>query len=466
MGWQNNEKLFGVVMEYTEIATNKKIEHSTEKEQKPIHSIAAAQPIDMNKVACIILGGGQGTRLFPLTLNSCKPAISFGGRYRLIDVPVSNSINAQIQKIFVITQFLSSTLHRHVIKSYRLASFATGFIEILSAEQKPERSAWYQGTADAVRQNLEYFADTHADYFLILSGDQLYHMDFQKMLHYAMTKDVDLVVATLPVEEKDAKRMGIMKINEDNHIVDFHEKPQTKEELEKLKTAPSLLEKMGLSTTNGRQFLGSMGIYLFKRKALFDLLKYDPREDFGKHLIPTKVKQGSIACFPHNDYWEDIGTIESFYQANMALTLPKPPFDCHNEGSPIFTHREHLPGPKVHNAHINNSIICEGAILDSAQVTNSIIGKRAKIKRGSVIKDSYIMGNDFYHSPESPHEELFIGEDCFLYSCIIDKNVHIGNRVQLVNANKLQTYDSPNAYIRDGIIVIPRGARLPDDFIL
>lgn len=427
-------------------------------------------PLDMHNVACVVLGGGQGSRLHPLTLSRCKPAISFGGRYRLIDVPVSNSINSHIQKIFVVTQFLSSSLHRHLFQTYRNGTCSSGFIELLGAEQKPEKVSWYQGTADAVRQNIEYLIETPADYFLILSGDQLYHINFQRMVLYAIQKDVDVLVATLPVDAKDAKRMGIMKINEDHHITEFFEKPSDEAVLERLKTAPAILEKMGLSASEEKCFLGSMGIYLFKREALFDLLKTDPREDFGKHLIPSKVKAGSIAAFPHEGYWEDIGTIESFYQANMALTQKEPPFNCYDESNPIYTNYYHLPAPKVYNTHLNDSIICEGAVVEADEVSNSILGPRAVVKRGSIIKASYVMGNDFYTSPiqNLSHlpERLFIDENCIIKNAIIDKNAYIGKNVQLINKNNIKNFDGPNIYIRDGIIVVPRGANIPDGFAI
>jgi len=426
--------------------------------------------IDMHNVCCLILGGGQGTRLYPLTLSRCKPAISFGGRYRLIDVPVSNSLNSQIQKIFVITQFLASSLHKHIFNTYRLSTFSSGFIEVLAAEQKPEKTTWYQGTADAVRQNIEYLLETPADYFLILSGDQLYHMDFQKMVLTAQQKDVDLLVATLPVDEKDAQRMGVMKVNEDGHIIDFYEKPKDTVTLERLKTSPTFLDHVGLQASTGKHWLASMGIYLFRRDALFELLQIDKREDFGKYLIPTKVKMGSIAAYFHTGYWEDIGTIESFHTANIALTENEPLFDYYNEKSPIFTCRHHLPGPKIYNTQITSSIICEGTLCSAQEISNSLLGQRTVIKKGTIIRDSYVMGNEYYVPPHQTMSnnpgELFIGENCVIKKAIIDKNVHIGKGVKLTNEENLVHYDSKNAYIRDGIIVIPRGAVLPDGFTL
>jgi glucose-1-phosphate adenylyltransferase len=263
--------------------------------------------------------------------------------------------------------------------------------------------------------------------------------------------------------------MGIMKINEDHHIVDFHEKPSDLTLLERLKTAPAILENLGLDGSK-KQFLASMGIYLFRREALFNLLKDDPRDDFGKHLIPTKVKQGSIAVFPHDSYWEDIGTIDSFHKANIALTEKKPHFDCYNEEHPIYTHRYHLPGPKIYNTEITSSIICEGSVIEADEITNSLLGPRSIIKKGTIIRDTYVLGNDFYHSPaRSSHhaaEHPFIDENCIIRKAIIDKNAYIGKNVQLINKGKLTHYDSNNIYIRDGIIVVPRGAIIPNGFIL
>lgn len=428
------------------------------------------QPIDMSKVCCVILGGGAGTRLFPLTKRNCKPAILFGGRFRLIDVPLSNALNSHINKNYIVTQFLSASLHQHIFHTYRTESFKQGFIEILGAEQKPEKNVWFKGTADAIRQNLEYLVETPAEYFLILSGDQLYHMDFQKMMQCAIQKDVDVLVATLPVNKKDAKRMGIMKVNEDHDIIDFYEKPQDDSILERLVTPRSALEKMGLPHETDRNYLGSMGIYLFKRSCLFKLLIEDMRDDFGKHLIPTKVKMGSIAAYAHDGYWEDIGTIESFYEANIALTSKTPPFNLYDESNPIITSSSFLPGARISNAQVTDSIICDGSFVDACEVTNSILGQRTILKRGSRVQNSYIMGNDFYHFPiRDSHglpDRLIIEEDCTIRNTIIDKNVFIGRGAQLINKNKLRDFDGPNVFIRDGIIVVPRGATIPPGFVI
>lgn len=426
--------------------------------------------INMKEVGSIILGGGEGTRLYPLTLTRSKPAINFGGKYRLIDVPISHSIHADCYKTFVLTQFLSSSLNHHIIQTYMQGGRTSSLIEILTAEQKPSQKSWYQGTADAVRQNIDYLLESPVDYFLILSGDQLYNIDFQQMLSFAKTVDADVVVAALPVNANDATRMGILKVNEDNFITDFHEKPKDPSLLKFLESPNEVIERAGISLASKRNYLGSMGIYLFKRKALVDLLLKDEREDFGKHLIPTQLQTGRIAAFLYEGYWEDIGTIETFYQANMALTQPNPAFSFHNEARPIFTCRHDLPPAKFSNTQIKQTILCEGAVIEADEITNSILGTRAVIHKGSIIRDSYIMGNDYYDSIVRDHHRLplnpHIGENCIISRAIVDKNACIGKGVQLINKQKLTHYNSDNIFIRDGIIIVPRGATIPDGFIL
>lgn len=441
---------------------------TTKQERKHIQPTVRRHLMDMDCVATVILGGGQGSRLYPLTMARCKPAMCYGGRYRLIDIPISNSINSGCKKIFVLTQFLSRSLHQHIFSTYRMDSYSSGFIEILTAEEKPHNKVWFQGTADAVRQNLEYLIETPADYFLILSGDQLYNMDFENMLHFARETEADVVVACLPVAEAEAKRMGVLQIDNSNFITSFHEKPQLKRDLNKMSLPPTEIKRLGIDPTQKLDFLGSMGIYLFKRQTLIDLLNKDMREDFGKHLIPTKVSQGNIAAYIHQGYWEDIGTIESFYKANMALTQSNPPFNCHNEEWRIFAHQNNLPGAKFSNTHINSSIICEGSMIEADEISHSIVGPRSIIKKGCIIRDSYLMGNDFYslNVESALPKNLEIGQDCIIRQAIIDKNVCIGNRVQLINKEKLLNYEDENIYIRDGIIIVPRGATIPDGFIL
>lgn len=437
----------------------------------PSKASYAQDTVNMNRVACIILGGGQGTRLYPLTAKRCKPAICFGGGYCLIDVPISNALNSKCHKIFIATQFLSSYLHKHIFHTYRLDSFSGGFIEILAAEQRPSQVGWFQGTADAVRQNLEYFVDTSADYFLILSGDQLYNFNFKEMVHFALLKDADLVVASLPVCKNDAKRMGILKINDNHQITDFIEKPQKENELAFMCSPEASFNKLGHSYDSERPYLGSMGIYLFKRATLFKLLMEDLRDDFGKHLIPNQVQRGGTFSYIFDGYWEDIGTIDSFYKANMALTNPKPAFNCYDEKNPIYTRRHDLAPPKITDAHVSHSIICEGSFVEASQITNSIIGPRTTVRKGTVIKESYVMGNDFYTTPwkdssNTLAQELTIGNNCVIQKSILDKNVQLGHGVQLVNKQNLTHYDGDHVFIRDGVIVVTRGASLPDGFVL
>jgi len=426
--------------------------------------------VDMKLLASIILGGGEGTRLYPLTLTRCKPAINFGGRYRLIDVPISNSIHADCRKIFVLTQFLSSSLHHHIFQTYMQGGPAAGLIEILTAEQKPAQKSWFRGTADAVRQNIDYLLENPVEYFLILSGDQLYNINFREMLYFAKSIDADVVVAALPVNAQEASRMGILKVDDAHWITHFHEKPDSRTVLQTLRSPLELIKRVGVSEGSQRDYLGSMGIYLFKRKALVDLLAKDPREDFGKHLIPTQVDMGRIAAFLYGGYWEDIGTIETFYQANMALTDPEPQFSFHDETRPIFTCRYDLPPAKFFDTQVKQTILCEGAMIEADELTHSILGPRSVIHKGAIIRDSYVMGNDYYGSTVRDHYRLppapHIGENCILSRVIVDKNATIGKGVQLINKQKLTHYNSESLLIRDGIIIVPRGASIPDGFIL
>lgn len=427
-------------------------------------------PIDMKTVASVILSGGEGTRLYPLTLTRSKPAISFGGKYRLIDVPISNSLHAECYKIFVLTQFLSSSLHHHIFQTHLQTPKSAGLIEILTAEQKPSQKNWFQGTADAVRQNIDYLLEHPVEYFLILSGDQLYNIDFCHMLNFAKETDADLVIAALPVTAQDASRMGILKIDSKDFVIDFVEKPQDPALLQNLRSPPAVLERVGVNPSSKRCFLGSMGIYLFKRSALVDLLNKDKREDFGKHLIPTQLQSGKVAAYLYDSYWEDVGTIETFYQANMALTEPKPAFHLNDEKRPIYGYRYDLPPAKFTSTQLTQAILCEGANIDADEITRSILGPRTVIEKGSIIRDSYLMGNDYYHTVVQDHNKLpkrpHIGENCIIQRTIIDKNASIGKGVQLVNKQKLTHYNGDNIFIRDGIIIVSRGATIPDGFIL
>lgn len=423
----------------------------------------------MQDVVSIILGGGEGTRLHPLTLTRCKPDINFGGKYRLIDVPISNSYHANCYRIFVLTQFLSSSLHHHISSTYMQNGKTCHQIEVLTAEQTPTNKSWYQGTADAVRQNLHYLLEYPSEYFLILSGDQLYNIDFNHMLEFAKKTDADVTIATLPVTEKEATRLGILKIDEQHIITNFHEKPQEKSVLKDLKSPLSLLKTMGKRAAK-KEFLGSMGIYLFKRKALAKLLKEDQREDFGKHLIPSKVASGRVAAYIYDGYWEDIGTIGTFYHANMALTQETPPFNFYDERRPIFAKRYDLPPSKFLQTTTSRSLICDGCLIDSAHLSQTILGPRTVINKGCELQQTYIMGNDYYQTFANDYHDFpispSIGENSMIQRAIIDKNVAIGKNVRLINKEKLLHYDGKNIFIRDGIIVVPRGAFIPDNYVL
>jgi glucose-1-phosphate adenylyltransferase len=424
---------------------------------------------DMKRVASIVLSGGEGRRLYPLTKYRCKPTLPFA-QCKLIDIPISNSLHANIRKIFVITQFLSASLHGHLLKTYRLDSYSHGFLQLLTPEQKPMNSSWYKGTADSVRQNLDYLRETPVDFFLILSGDQLYNIDFKKMIHFAQSTDADLTIAAQPIDEVDAKRMGVLQVNENAAVTDFYEKPQDSIELSRFFLKPSYFKKREIKTEPKNCFLGSMGIYVFKRQALFDLLEENSGNDFGCHLIPEKVKSGKVSAFLYDGYWEDIGTIESFYKASLALTHQDPRFNSYNESYLIYTSHPHLPGPKIKNAKISESIICDGALIEAKEVAGSILGERTIIKKGTVIKDSVIFGNDYYSPPlleaSCSPKNLYIDRDCVIKKAILDKNVHLGRGVQLINKDNLLHYDGDNIYIRDGITIVPQGTSLPDGFVL
>jgi glucose-1-phosphate adenylyltransferase len=419
------------------------------------NKIIESLPLNMQRVACIILCGGQGTRLFPLTKTRAKPAMPFGGKYRLIDVPISNALQSKYNKIFVISQFLAVSLHSHITKTYRLDSLGDGFIDLLSTEQKPNRNNWYMGTADAVKENLEHIVEVPADYFLILSGDHLYRMNYQLMVQCALETGADAIIAAQEVPESEAPRFGILKMDQNQRITDFCEKPKTEEQLEQIKSDD--------------KFIGSMGIYLFKRDILIDILENNTYQDFGRDIIPALVSLGNVFCHVHQGYWEDIGTVASYYQANMNLTKPQPKFDFYSEQSPLLCQRSFLPSPKLYDTQVTNSIICDGSIIEAPEIINSIIGPRSVIKRGTIIHDSYIMGNDFYTPPIAANhlpDRIQIGKNCIIQKAIIDKNVCIGDRVTLMNKNNLQHYDSDSIFIRDGIIIVARGATIPDDFSL
>lgn len=423
-------------------------------------------------VATIILAGGQGTRLHPLTLHHSKPAISYGGRYRLIDIPISNSINSDFRQIFVIAQYLSGELQHHISQTYQFDTFNPGCVDILTPQEDEEGNKdWFKGTADAVRKNLPTLLKSPADYFLILSGDQLYNINFQHMVSFARDQKADLTIASLPVFKDDAKRMGLLKIDPKCQVVDFVEKPKTDAALKKFLLPPRFFKDRNIKKSKEALYLGSMGIYVFKREALISLLRKDKREDFGYHLITTAVKNKKTSSYIYEGYWEDIGTVSSYYEANLVLTKKaNDGLDTYDEKNPIYTRPTYLPGPKIKSTKITESIICEGCIIEAKEVSRSVVGLRTHIRKGTIIRDSVIMGNHFYMPPthqEKPLEAEFgIGENCLIEKAIIDEHVQIGNRVKLINKNRLQTFDGDGIFIREGIIIVTAGTRIPDGFVL
>lgn len=407
-----------------------------------------------DRVATIILAGGQGTRLHPLTLHRCKPGVCFGGRYRLIDIPISNSLNSNIHQIFVISQHFASGLQQHLSSAYAHQDFQRGHLEMLCPEETSQGVNWFLGTADAVRKNLEYLKKCPVDYFLILSGDQLYNIDLIKMVEFAQEKNAELVIAALPVEQKEATRMGLLKIDNDSRIVDFFEKPKD----------PKILERFCFDEEkNKTRYLGSMGIYVFQKEALFKLLEQEGN-DFGANLIPIKIKEGKSFSFVYDGYWEDIGTIDSYYQANLALIENKNCLNMYDLWNPIYTTNEHLPSPLIKDTHIKNSLISQGCIIEATEVSHSLLGIQTQIGKGSIIKDSILMGN--HSSYEDKDITYSIGSHCLIQRTILDENARIGNNVTLTNKNNLVHYDGDGVFVRDGIIIVSSGTRVPDGFVL
>lgn len=421
----------------------------------------------LKRVASIVLAGGKGTRLFPLTLTRCKPAVSFGGRYRLIDIPLSNSLNSRINQIFVISQYFASELHQHILSTYQFDMFRTGGLELLTPQETTKGKAWFKGTADAVRQSLDYILRSNAEWFMILSGDQLYNMDLYEMLTFAKDKNADLVIASIPVQEAEAQRMGLLKINANAQIKEFYEKPKEANILKKFQLPTPFLKANGFSSKKPH-YLASMGIYVFKRDALVKILELEG-DDFGKELIPQFIEKGKCYSYIYQGYWEDIGTVSSYYRANLLLTEGKG-LNTYIEENQIYSAPQHIPSVLLSGTKVDSSLIGQGGIIEAEEITHSIVGVRALIKKGTVIRDSIIMGNRTYHpflNQEMPADIYFsIGENCRIEKAIIDEDTKIGNNVQLINKNQLETYDGNGIYIRDGIIIVTSGTEIPDNFVL
>lgn len=417
----------------------------------------------LKRVASIILAGGQGTRLYPLTQTRSKPAVCFGGSYRLIDIPISNSLNAKIEEIFVISQYFAASLQQHIFESYQLDSFRHSQIHILSPEETLAGPIWFKGTADAIRQNRQRFAAADVDYFLILSGDQLYNIDFIEMISFAKEQDQDLIVAALPVEKEEAHRMGLLKLGENHQIIDFTEKPKDPALLHKYALSSQQLKEHSLNHPENPHYLASMGIYVFKKQALLDLVTF-PGDDFGKDLIPLCVQSHKASAYVYKGYWEDIGTISSYYNANMALLSQKHCLNTYDPFNPIFAHPHNLPSPLIKNAFVENTIIGQGSLIEASSITNSVVGVNLHIGKESKIENSILLGSLFREAQTTHHP--CIGDHCHIKRAIIDEEARIGNRVSLTNVKELYTYDSPGIYIRDGIIIVSAGTLVPDGFTL
>jgi glucose-1-phosphate adenylyltransferase len=411
----------------------------------------------MNDTLAIILGGGQGSRLFPLTATRSKPAVPIGGKYRLIDIPISSCLHADISRIFVLTQFNSASLNRHISNTYRLDRFSGGFVEILAAEQTPDNPNWYQGTADAVRQAARHFVQHDAKYDLILAGDHLYRMNYEELVEAHRQQKADITIAAQPVDLETATQMGIFRFDRDGGIVAFEEKPKE----------PRLRE-IGRSIPTGaafgehideRPFMASMGVYVFSRRVLIDMLEKESGHDFGRELIPGALGKYNVRSFLYRGYWADVGTIESFYENNVMLGRLDSPFQFWDKDHPIYTHLRHLPGSLIPDARVRDSIISEGCYLAGCDVESSVIGVRMAVREGSRITRSVLLGADFYEygGPPDGVTGLGVGKDVVLDRVIIDKNARIGDGARLINEQRLEHADGDGYYIRGGIIVVAKG---------
>jgi glucose-1-phosphate adenylyltransferase len=416
--------------------------------------------LPVNRTLAIIMGGGAGTRLFPLTKERAKPAVPLGGKYRLVDIPISNCLNSGIRSIYVLTQFNSMSLHRHINASYKFDNFTPSFVEILAAQQTPEGSHWYQGTADAVRQNLRYFLERPVDYYIILSGDQLYRMDYRHILRQHLETNSDITVGTIPVNRSAASGFGIMHTDERRKIIEFVEKPKDPQVLDGLRIPPDLLQSIG-QPHDADLYQASMGIYVFRREVLKECLDND-FADFGKNIIPAAIRNYKVTAYIFQGYWEDIGTIAAFFEANLKLTEPNPKFTFNEPGAPVYTHPRFLPASIVRSTSIDRSLVCDGCIIDKATVEHSIIGIRSVIGSDSVVKDVILMGADYYETdvgrsrPDAP--SIGIGRGCDIRNAIIDKNARIGDNVVISPEGKDKEMNGEGFYIRDGIIVIPKSS--------
>lgn len=423
----------------------------------------ALPPGTTQRTLSIIMGGGAGTRLFPLTKDRAKPAVPLGGKYRLVDIPISNCLNSGLRSIYILTQFNTMSLHRHIQASYKFDNFSPSFVDILAAQQTPSSTQWYQGTADAVRQNLRYFLEKPYDYFLILSGDQLYRMDFRVLLDQHIRSGAEITLAVTPVGREAASGFGIMLSGSDHRVVRFEEKPKDPAVLNELKLGPAILESLGRAP-DAELYQASMGIYVFNRQVLVDCVE-GSMDDFGKHVIPKAIGERHVSAHIFEGYWEDIGTIRAFYEANLDLTNLVPKYSFFEANAPIYTHPRFLPGSKVNGATLRQAIVSDGCIISDAHIERSVIGVRSIIRSGATIRNSVIMGGDYFEA-SAPQASagappIGIGRNCVIDRAIIDKNARIGDGVVITPEGKDKNVDGPNYFIRDGIIVVPKDAVIP-----
>jgi glucose-1-phosphate adenylyltransferase len=428
----------------------------------------------MKNVVTLVLGGGQGTRLYPLTKYRSKPAVPVAGKYRLIDIPLSNCINSGLNRCYVLTQFNSVSLHRHIRSTYTFDPFDGGFVEVLAAQQTLDNANWYQGTADAVRQNLRYVEQPGIEYVLILSGDQLYQMNFQDMIVSHIQAGADVTIAAVPVHSRAASGLGIMRLDDTGRVAGFLEKPKTEADLELVRTDPAWIDARGIAS-RGRDCLANMGIYLFNRNTLMDVLEKTDYRDFGKEVFPASIRSRHVQVHLFDGYWEDIGTIKSFYEANLELTKPSAPFELASTEAPIYSHARFLPPTRFDGASVHDSLVADGSMIEpGAVIENSVVGVRARIGRNVVIRNTILMGSDFYEGREAlaAHQAngdppLGVGEGSHIEGAIIDKNARIGRNVRIINEKGLdRTEETPFGMIRDGIVVTAKGTMLPDGWRL
>ncbi len=421
----------------------------------------------MKNVVTAILGGGQGTRLWPLTKDRAKPAVPVAGKFRLIDIPISNSLHAGIHRIYVLTQFNSASLHRHLAQTYRFDAFRKGFVNLLAATQSVGSKDWYQGTADAVRQNLARLNYTSPSEILVLSGDQLYLMNLEEMVGHHRKHSGDLTVAVQPVPIDQAAEFGVLEVDDEGRIVEFFEKPKDPDLRARLEVTPKTLARLGLEAAPGH-CLASMGIYAFRPGALVELLEDTTTTDFGREVIPSAIRNLNVYAYGYAGYWRDIGTIPSFHEASLELTRPVPPLDLYSPDTPIYTHGRFLAGTKIQSCQIEHSVVCEGGLVAGARVSRSILGIRSVIREGTLIEDSVVMGANrtALRSKTEGQPDVGIGRDCVIRRAIVDFDTRIGDGVQLINTAGVENADADNYAIRGGIVVVVRGATIPSGTVI